>query len=419
MTTKKSFLYIFQLLLIFSSVLLGLSSCDDETIKVKDPNEKDPENETRFPLEKPAESTLLIYSVATNSLSGNLVRDKNEMLEASSAIDLSKNIVLLCETRYKLADDGVTRIGDVNLLRLLKNEEGGYWDTIMKYGTEVISLAPERISDVVDWVSINYPSDYFSMVFWSHSTASQPYAYTKSGVAMPEEYSFGQDLTTPDKTYQELNIDDLAAALPDNLLDFIWFDSCYMSNIESLYQLRNKSKKFGGYPTEVLDEGLPYQYVLPLMAQKNADLNLIADTFFEYYSNSIATVATLDMAEIEPLAEFCRQHFDITKNISTSFLMKYSRYTVGPFYDFGDYMRAMLMDENGNIPSELKEEMDTLLDNFVKFKAATNYDFSYKRIDQERYSGISTHFYQKNLNSSSEDYYRSLDWYKKVFGEKD
>lgn len=364
------------------------------------------------------ESTILIYAVATNSLQGNLVSDKEEMLKAASQIDLKSNNILLSQTVYYRDETEGGVVGINNLLKLVKEDEDYGWELVKEYDRETASLNPSRISEVIDYATTNFPADSYGIIFWSHSTASQPYISSK-GESLPMQYSFGQDLTTPEPEYEQLNIELLADALPDNFFKFIWFDSCYMSNIESIYEMRNKCETYIGYPTEVLEYGLPYDLVLPYLVGNNPDLVGGAETFFNFYAKhpysslQIATIAVVDMAKIEALAEYCNEIYSEGNELeSVSGLHRFTRGSTGPFYDFGDYTKAMAELAEKEVSDE---EWNEVLDNCVIYKAATPYDFSGKYIDPERYSGISTHVYQFSEENDKELYYRSLDWYNRVF----
>ena len=385
---------------------------------------KDPVN----PILTPKQTTLLVYAVATNSLSRNLVSDKNEMLQAAQDIDLDKNNILVFETQYNYLDDN-SKVSDVNLLKLVKdkNNQNYSWEKVRDFNDGTASLDPTRVQEIINYVTTSYKAENYGLIFWSHSTASQPYfadEVTKSSentnvynhmVTLPMQYSFGQDIPIGSgNPYYQINIDDLANAIPDHLFEFIWFDSCYMSNIETIYQFRNKCNTFVGYPTEVLDAGLPYHNVLPYLVG-TPDLVHAAELFYDYYSGSFATVAVVDTKKIDDLADVCKKYFGEI-NVSPSVLMKYSRSTTGPFYDLGDYAKAISAG-NGN---EISEEWDQALEKCVLYKATTNGTLLGLSIDPDRFSGISTHLYNFPENDSdnisvSEQYYRSLDWFKRVF----
>lgn len=367
------------------------------------------------------ESTILIYAVATNSLSVNLTYDRAEILKAAENIDLKKNNILLCQTIYVYDEETGRQTGEgsTSLLKLEEYNGEFQWSQIQKYDSEIAPLDPKRISQVINYTLNEFPAETYGLFFWSHSTGSQPFLEGRS-VKLPEVSSFGQDKTTTDKKYEQINVEELAEAVPDNVFEFIWFDSCYMSNIESIYQFRDKCKIYVGYPTEVLDDGIPYNRVLPYLTSTSPDIIGAVDTFFRYYDEEsywrMCTVAVIDMKNIEIIADYCRdylkEHTTLTK---LSSLKKYTRYSSGPFYDLGDYLKSVA-EVNGNFISD--KEWGDMLNEVILYKAATPYDFAGLNIDPEKYSGISTHVYNFDRIDEPEAYYQSLDWFKSVFQEK-
>lgn len=376
----------------------------------------------------PKESTILMYAVASNNLDVNFLQDRNEILQAAKNIDLDKNNVLIFQTFYKYdAEEGVYMRNqrDVSLVKLVKSGDKYSFETIKNYPDDTAPLNPQIVSEVVDYVFNTYPSESKGMIFWSHSTASNPYLTTKSGDAdssagvwdVPQSYSFGHDGTVSAKQYQEINVDELANALPDKFLDFIWFDSCYMGNVETIYQFRNKCDYYVGYPTEVWEWGLNYDEVLPFLTKKNPDYIEAATTFFNYYynrtQNSNATIGVTDMSKIEQLADFCRGVFKNTQEIPSprNFII-YSRSNQYYFYDLGDYLKSISQSQGVGVSNE---EWSMLLDDVMVYRAGTEYLFNGAQLPQERYSGMSTHIYNFNDTSEKELYYQSLDWYQTVF----
>ena len=388
------------------AIATGISSCSD--------NDK---VETPAPNPDPVNSTILVYAVATNSLSGNLVSDKNEMLLAAPYIDLDNNNVLIFETKYQYVEQTNSYIGAVNLLKLVKNEDKYEWKVEKEYSPEIASLNPERISEVINYVTENYKAENYGLIFWSHSTGAQPFVPQRT-MSLPMAFSFGQDKTTLEAEYEQINVDELADAVPDGVFDFIWFDSCYMSNIESIYQFRGKCNTYIGYPTEVLEYGLPYDIVLPKLVGSTPDIEGAADKFFKYYAESqyfslrIATIAAIDMKKINSLADFCKDYYKPGVEVDYAPFIKYTRYTTGPFYDLGDYTKQMAREQEMEIDPE---DWSTVLDECVIYKAATPYDFAGRPIYPERYSGISTHVYSFGEESDSEKFYRGLAWYGDAF----
>lgn len=396
--------YISSINILFSFIFL-FASCKKDEPKVPEAEDND--------------MTLLVYAVVADL---NLESDKIEMIEGVKDIDLSKNSLLLYE---------VKRTGEPKLLELVKDKSGNAdFQEVKIYDREQYSTDPARISQVIKDAKTLRPAKEYGMIFWSHGTGWTP-SFSNHGSSdatrsevveldLPSLTSFGSDKDLErDPTYtDETDIDELADAIPDHLFKYIWFDVCYMGGIETVYQLRNKCEYFIGMPTEDAGNGMPYQLTIPYLLKGNPDCVSAAEEFFRYYNEGldqywdVATVCVCKMSEIEPVAEFCRGAYSGATVPSSSGLQVYSRFRHGPFYDFGQYTRLMA-ESKEDIPD--LAEFRNVMDNFVIYKAATEKDFAGRYIVQENFSGLSCHLYNPNDIDTKTAYYRSLDWYKRVY----
>ena len=388
----------FPLAALAFSIMLSFTSCDKDS----------PEG----PIQKDSiKTTVLLYAVASNNLYSNLIEDKEEMLSAAREMDLSNLRMLVYQ---------ITPYDEPALLELKKSDDGEVaFETVKEYTKELYSTDPLRISEVIDDVRSNYQSDLYGLVLWSHGTGIDPFNSTRSDAVLPMVYSFGSDKDSDkDSSYaDQINIDELADAIPDNLFNFIWFDACYMSGIETIYELRDKCEYFVGYPTEVFTPGMPYDLTLPYFLSEEPDLKGGAEKFFNYYANHssssyrVATVCVIDMNKLEPVADFCKDAYADTFLSSGYGLQKYTRGSIGPFYDFGQYTR--LMAANSDALNDV-DDFNALLGDMIIYSAATDIDFNYNPISKENFSGISCHLFYDDGSKKSE-FYKTLDWYKRVY----
>ena len=366
--------------------------------------------------------TVLLYAIASNNLYSNLISDKEEIITAANTSNISDVAFLLYQ---------VTPNGTPQLLELKKTESGEYdFDIAKTYDRDLYSTDPERIREVIDDALDYKPADSYGLILWSHGfgmdpgTATHPRAVinTKGDdtdsmlVSMPMVHWFGADKNSDkDPNYTDhANVDELAAAIPDHTFDFIWFDACYMSEIEVIYEFRDKCDTFVGYPTEVLAEGMPYQKTMPHILQAKSDLTGAAESFFQYFneetSYNIATIAVCDMAHIEDVAEAAKSIQSIAMPVDTYGLQCYTRSTTGPFYDFRQVTRL-----KGGGSEEAVNAFNKAMEKFVVWSAATKKDFNNRPITPENFSGISTYLFDPEKNDSKNTYYKTLDWYKRVY----
>ncbi len=111
----------------------------------------------------------------------------------------------------------------------------------------------------------------------------------------------------------QFDIPELAGAITGSgiKLEYILFDSCYMSNVESAYDLRNATKYIIGSPCEVMGFGFPYVNVMPqLMRNGGHDYNLdnVCREYVSHYQENesgysrSACSAVIDCSQLEALA---------------------------------------------------------------------------------------------------------------------
>lgn len=352
--------------------------------------------------------TLLVYAVGSNNLYSNFRNDSLEMLKGAEGINLNEVNMMAYWVRPG---------GDAMLKKIVKGKDGApEFAEVKTYDRQTYSTDPRRISEVISDMQRYCPADKYDMILCSHGTGWTP-SFKNHGEGSDRKehgamYSFGADQYNG--YTDEIDIDELADAIPDNQFGYIWFDACYMSGIEVIYQLRDKSEYFVGYPTEVWAEGMPYNMTLPYLLRKTPDLQAAASEFFDSYqsSGSAATIVVVDNSKIEPVADFCAEIYQATLDyeIDKSKLQRYSRAPHGPFYELKDYTLAKAYPLNCDPLVFYKA-----LDDFIVWKACSDYDFSGRPISKDYFTGLSCHAYDPSSQTETENYYRELDWFKRVY----
>ena len=202
-----------------------------------------------------AKNTILVYMVATNTLSGFDYMDMQEMMIAAGNIDLSRNNIVIYHC---------SKQSNPKLLKISKNKEVVQETVLKEYDDTYESLDPMRMREVVSDMRRLTPANKYGLVMWSHAMSWTPAKISANNTATPSY--FGDDYG------KHMDIDVLANALPDDVFSYIWMDCCYMSSIECAYQLRNKCDWYVGYPTEILSNGMPYNLTIPYLTGETIDL---------------------------------------------------------------------------------------------------------------------------------------------------
>lgn len=353
------------------------------------------------------ERTVIVYAVNRSSLSYNFEDDLSEMLRAMAGIDMDKYQLLVYKTNsasqcglYRVAEDKEGKI-DVALVR--------------SYSRDVTSTHPDRIREVLDYALDLYPHSAYDLIFWGHGMSWKPYFSSHDVIDPPMSYGYGGEYNETGNTTKTdwTEIDELADAVPDHAFDTVWFDCCYMSGIEVIYEFRDKCDTFVGYPSEVWDDGMAYDVVLPYLLRGKPDVTGAAKAFYNYYDTKryAATVAVFDMSLMEELAAVASDIVGSGKiRPDEKTLLNYSRSKTSPFYDFRQFFSQTAL-LNGC--PDLAARLESVMDKAVLYHDASENDFN-NRPWNSAVSGISTHFY-KDLDTRDESYYRTLDWYKRVY----
>lgn len=381
--------------------LLLLFSCEKNT-----PEEEFPDTD---PLK--IKRTVVIYAVNNSSLSSDFNFDSREMLTAAAGIDLTKYHILL----YRTVSD--TQCGLFSIERDKVSGQPFYFQ-LRSYNRDKTSTHPDRVKEVLEYSLSIYPNSTYDLVFWGHGTSWKPY-FDDHHVSYPESYAYGGEYNGEitgggSKDTDWIEINELAKCVPDSKFDTIWFDCCYMTGIEVIYEFRNKCKTFVGYPTEVWSDGLPYDLVLPYFFKENHNMIDAAKEFYHYYaySGDPVTVAVINMNYLERVADIT-QEIILSGNLrpESSELLNYSRDSNYPFYDFRQFFSKVA---ELNDRSELIEELNNSLSLMVEYHAESSKNFNHKPWDTSNISGISTHFYRGG-SGLNEDFYHTLSWYKRVY----
>ncbi len=376
----------------------------------------DPSNSGSDPVVGDAARTMLVYAVNHSNLGYDFKSDSKEMLAAMSKVDSDKYRLLVYRTDSEK---------ECSLCEARRQSDGSFaFITLKKYPRDVTSTDPERIKKVIDDALSLYPAARHDLMFWGHGMSWVPsFTNHDPGQTVSEGkgrnavmHSYGGEYGEGGKT-KWTEIHDLAAAVPDHRFETIWFDCCYMSGIETIYEFRNKCATFVAYPTEVWQYGLPYDKVLPWLMQETPDVTEGCRTLYNYYMNMPSaeqrvTVTQLDMSSIERLAEATAAIYTSTRGYwpDGKDMVNYSRNYKYPFYDFRQTVRLKAALQQ--LDAEL-ERFEKAYEDAVVYHAASPKNFADVKWNLDDVSGISTHI-PTGKNTPEEEFYCTLSWTKRV-----
>lgn len=345
--------------------------------------------------------TILVYFISNNSLDSYAYSDIEEMIAGATKESLNGgNLIVLHAPRN----------GEPELLQI-KEENGKTNKFHIRDYAGLDPINPSEMKKIMQDVVNLYPAESYGLVLWSHGTAWLPSDYQQMMKA------FGQDGSN------WMEIDELAQGLPDNLFEFILFDACYMASIECVYELRHKANYILASPTETMGDGWPYSDMIPLLFTDNLQLELIGQTFYDYYNQRegswrTATVSLTQTAALDELVNIVREIL-ADKKESDLFAIDYSQMqrleflprTTGLLYDFKDFIHQLATDEQYSRFSQA-------LENAIIYEAHTpKAYFSYLNDSYpiKQCCGLNVYVPQSNQSQLFDWYKNRVNWYKAVY----
>lgn len=151
-----------------------------------------------------------------------------------------------------------------------------------------------------------------------------------------------------DSSKTQYNMSEIAEAIQKSgiTVDYILFDSCFMGNVESAYDLRNVTKYIIGSPCEVMAWGFPYEQVLPALLKdggRSYDLDAVCRAYVDFakeQSTPSGCVSLTTTAELENLAVAMKAVNGAERNpdFSLDAVQSYEGLSSHVFYDLEDYV---------------------------------------------------------------------------------
>ncbi len=360
---------LYTLFIIAIIALTGLVSCGDEAVDVETVNQQ----------------TILVFmpwsgDKSSEGLKASLLQNLDSIktaIVANKGLNRSRVVVFfstkygessLYELKYNTEQNTVTE----NLLNTYTGNDYTTADGLaniireVKQKAEALNYAMIIGSHGCGWT---YTSDWVSYPY--RSIATQPLQYS---------FSFGDDPNHPitrmfgsvsDNNYG-IDVTTLAKAIEasDTKMQYILFDVCYMSNVETAYELRNATNYLLASSSEIMAAGIPYKLIWNMINSAAPNYSGIVSTIYSFYANSTVpyvNFAATDCRQMEKLAAVMKDinskyKFDENKLDSVQTLDGFSPCL---FYDLGNYVDIL------NVSGKLKEDFVTQLQATVKAAQST------------------------------------------------
>lgn len=229
----------------------------------------------------------------------------------------------------------------------------------------------EGIAAVLNAVKATAPARRYAMIIGSHGEGWLP---AKQAAPRRTRYFGG---TSPQ--YQT-EITTLAAAIAASgmHMQFLLFDDCYLSCVETAYDLRQSADWLIASTSEMMDYGMPYHLLWFPLAAPEPDWDDVCRQFIAFYgaySAPYGTIAATRLDQMDALAALMRRanaahQWDPTRNQELQDLdAEHATPTI--YFDFADYAERLCAGDDALL-AELRQQMQAL----TPYKAHTDYIYS-------------------------------------------
>ncbi len=308
-------------------------------------------------------------------------------------------------------------------------------DTLKTY-TGITSLSQDAIVEVIADTKELAPNDSYNLIVSGHATSwvyKDYYASwskaARTGAAnssVEDEIDWDAMSTSPIVTRYLgsssdglFDIEEFRASLEaaNTHFGYILFDECFMSGIETGYELRELCDYIVASPCEIMGAGFPYDTVIPYLFTNNgADFNLtgVCQAYYDYYSSysfPSGCVAMTVTSELDALADITLQINSLYSddNVDLDSIQAYERLNGHLFFDFEQYMLAKCEDQTLAtqfeaqmelaFPSECRLHTARFFANIGTSASSSNdYEAYYTTI--EYYSGVTTSAPSERMTSA-------------------
>lgn len=286
-------------------------------------------------------------------------------------------------------------------------------DTLRRYTIDN-SASPELFKQVIADTQRLVPGESYGLVLFSHASGWLP-AGAFSNLAQwgvnSEEVQQVVSRSIFEDRGREMEFADFAASIPDGMFDFIASEMCFMSSVETVYALRNKTAYLLASAPEVLSPGFRdiYETSLGLLYEPNPDLEGFGQAFYDYFNGlqgayQSAAISLVKTSEIEALASLTSEINPQLNQEEIDQVQYYDRNgKPHVFFDYGEYMKAAATPQQN-------ERLEELLSKTVIFKLNTP---KLLNINIVKHSGLSVYIPQESLPRLNEAY-KKTEWWKAV-----
>ena len=403
---------LFTLFICSISLAMTFTSCSEEAF--------DPDSVNK--------QTILVYYPWTGDknstgLLGDLQNNIDSICDGiidRKGLNNSRVLVFLSEkynqsTLYDLQYDATTK--SVNRVPLKKYEGAsyatteGFADILNEVKTQASALNYALIVGAhgCGWT---YASDWSKYPKYARPSVTRPSDSALSGYSAADNSAagissfsgiqFGPDPNAPLTRFfgsvspaeNAMDISTLAEGIRESGLkmQYILFDACYMSNIETAYELKDVTNYMIASGSEIMAAGLPYRSMWSYLNSPTPNYSGIVSTSVNFYKNSSApfcNLAAIDCRQVEKLASVMKDinaEYQLSASVSLDSIQHLDGFRPNLFYDLETYVDSLR--PSGYLLDQFKNQLKLTIKASDYTEEAYTYIFSPDYIKIKNYCGI-------------------------------
>ena len=257
-----------------------------------------------------------------------------------------------------------------------------------------------------------YASDWSRYPYYARPSVTRPSDSALSGYSAADNSAagissfsgiqFGPDPNAPLTRFfgsvslaeNAMDISTLAEGIRESGLkmQYILFDACYMSNIETAYELKDVTNYMIASGSEIMAAGLPYRSMWSYQNSPTPNYSGIVSTSVNFYKNSSApfcNLAAIDCRQVEKLASVMKDinaEYQLSASVSLDSIQHLDGFRPNLFYDLETYVASLR--PSGYLLDQFKNQLKLTIKASDYTEEAYTYIFSPDYIKIKNYCGI-------------------------------
>ena len=249
--------------------------------------------------------------------------------------------------------------------------------------------------------SVTRPSD--SALSGYSAADNSASGYSATGISSFSGIQFGSDPNAPLTRFfgsvslaeNAIDISTLAEGIRESGLkmQYILFDACYMSNIETAYELKDVTNYMIASGSEIMAAGLPYRSMWSYLNSSTPNYSSIVSTSVNFYKNNSSApycnLAAIDCRQVEKLASVMKDinaENQLQASVNLDSIQHLDGFRPNLFYDLETYVDSL--HPSGYLLDQFKNQLKLTIKASDHTDEAYTCIYSYDSFKIKNYCGI-------------------------------